>query len=111
MKKVAIFFCERASVQIWSASFEPETVIIKKQIENKLEKFPQLINTIKGALDKNIIVALQLIYHIDTKDSKYSDELLRHSQSDAIYMLSTVLDSIKPNRTDKYFNESIICHL
>ena len=76
----------------------------KKQIENKLEKFPQLINTIKGALDKNIIVALQLIYDLDTSDSPFSIQVLNRAESQAIQNLSTLkLSDIKPEEDDKYF--------
>ena len=71
----------------------------------QLTKLTNLIISMNDVFETNIIVALQLIYDIDTKNSQYSDQLLRHAQSDAINMLSTELNSITPIQDDEYFNK------
>ena len=79
-----------------------------ENVEKQLKKLSKLIDTIKLTLDTNIIVALQLIYDVDTRNSPLSTKILHQAKTKAILNLSKVqLSSMKPDNNNKYFDKDV----
>ena len=79
-----------------------------KQVIIKLNALSKKFVVIKTALDTNIIVALQLIYDLDTQNPVYSTTILDRAHGEAIQYLSSLdVSKITPDNEDKYFNTDV----
>ena len=87
------------------------TKVKVKDIEKVIQKLNDLSKAfviIRASLDKNIIVALQLIYNLDTQDPEYSTVILDRAHGEAIQHLSNLeVSKIKPDNDDKYFDKDV----